>query len=811
VEIVREIRHAGRALRRSPSFTATALAALALATGANSAVFSLVYSVILRPLPFPAPSRLVSVTNFYPAFKQSAVIGATFLDWRDGLQTPARIAAYSMGDFTVSGADSAERATAALVSKEYFDTLGAKLLLGRAFTAEEDSPGNDAVAIVSEGYWRARLGGDRDLARHSLEMDGRRRQIVGVLANAGEFPPGARIWVPLALDPVRERQGGPWQLVRVIGRLAPGETESGLAARLEAISRRLAGGDQPYGAARGFTTGSRIAVEPLRAWLTGKTRQIWLALLAAVGLVVLVACANVAGMALARGAARRREMAVRLALGASGARLARHLLVESALLAAAGSTLGLLLGAGLLRAALPLVPDAMLAGRPVALDLPVFLFTAAVAALTAALFGVAPARTSARIEISEALQDGGRTSVGRAGTALNDALVAAEVALSLAVLATAGLMARSFVALSAVDPGFRADHALSFSVNLPRSSYSDAGARRQLYARSLRALAALPGVRAAGLASALPFGGGGTEWAEISVEGEAPWDATEGARRRIQVLHISEGYLAAAGAELTEGRAFLPADAGGNSVLVSQNLARRFFGGQSAVGRRIKTGFVEGPGPWLTIIGVVRDVASTALDAAPDPALYEPYEETGGLQSAGFVLRTAGDPAGTAGAARRAIAAIDRGVAVADVQTMEQRLAASMASARLRFLASALLAALALAIVVTGLYGALSYLVARRTAELGVRIALGASPAEIFGLVLRRGLGLAASGACAGLGISLASARLLNGLLFAVSPEDPWTLGGATLLMLAVAAAASAGPAWRATRTDPMRCLREER
>jgi predicted permease len=378
------------------------------------------------------------------------------------------------------------------------------------------------------------------------------------------------------------------------------------------------------------------------------------------------------------------------------------------------------------------------------------------------------------------------------------------------VLATAGLMARSFAALAAVDPGFRAEHALSFSVNLPRASYADADARRQFWDHSLAALAAMPGVRAAGLVSALPFSGRGLASTLVSAEGEPPWDASEGARHRVQEVSISDGYLSAAGAPLLEGRGFAPTDAGGQTVLVSESLARRFFGNQSAVGRRIKPGYVEAPDPWLTIVGVVRDAALTALDATPDPALYRPYQQRGNLAAAGFVLRTAGDPATVASAARRAIAGIDRAVAVSDLQTMEARVGASMASARLRFLASALLAALALAIVVTGLYGVLSYLVARRTAELGIRMALGATPAGIFALVLRRGLALTAVGACAGLAISLAAARLLNGLLFAVSPADPWTLAGAWLLMLAVAAAASVAPAVRATHTDPIRCLRQE-
>jgi len=796
-----DFRYASRLLRRSPAFTLTALAAMALATGANSAVFSLVYSVVLRPLPFPAPSRLVSITQFYPSFKQSVVIGAAYLDWRDGLRAPAPLAAYSMADYTAAGPDGAERLTAALVSKEFFGVLGVKPSAGRAFTAEEDQPGNDAVAIVSEGFWRDRLGRDPDLARHRLDLDGRSYQVIGVLSAAAQFPPAVRVWVPLALDPVRERQGGPWQIVRVIGRLSSGQTEAGLAAALGAMSQR---------GATGFRAGSRVAVEPLRAWLTGKTRQIWLVLLGAVGLVVLIACVNVAGLLIARGAARGREMAIRLALGATGARLARQLLTESFLLALAGSALGFLLGTALVKAMVPMIPDAMLAGRPVVLNPAVLLFAMAVAILTALLFGAAPAREAARVRVSERLQAADRATTASGGVALRDALVVAEVALGLAVLTTAGLLARSFAALSAVDPGFRPDHALSFAVNLPRASYSDAAARRRFFDRALAALAEIPGVGSAGLISSLPFGGSGIARTMVSAEGEPPWDSTEGASHRVQAVWVSDDYFRAAGARIAEGRNFDAADADGESAIVSQSLARHFFGGRSAVGRRIKAGFVEAPIPWLTIVGVVGDAAFTALDAAPEPALYFPYQQNGNLASAGFVLRTAPDPAAAAAPARQAIAGLDRAVAVSDVQTMDRRLAASMSSGRLRFVSSALLAALALALVVTGLSGVLSYLVTQRTAELGVRMALGAAPSRIFAAVLRRGLALAAAGVFAGLAISLAVARSLAGLLFAVSPADPLTLAGASLLMLAVAAGASVAPALRATRIDPIRCLRQE-
>jgi predicted permease len=529
-----------------------------------------------------------------------------------------------------------------------------------------------------------------------------------------------------------------------------------------------------------------------------------------VALVLLIACANVAGLLIARGAARGREMAIRLALGATGARLARQLLTESFLLALAGSALGFLLGGALVKAMVPLIPDAMLAGRPVVLDPTVLIFAMAVAVLTALLFGAVPAREAARVRVSERLQASDRATTAAGGVALRNALVVAEVALGLAVLATAGLLARSFAALSAVDPGFRPDHALSFSVNLPRASYADAAARAQFYSRSLDALAAVPGVRAAGLISALPFSGSGMAWTMVSAEGEPPWDSTEGASHRVQAIYVSDGYFRAAGAQLAEGRDFGAADADRQSVIVSQSLARRFFGARSAVGRRIKTGFVEAPTPWLAIVGVVRDSASTALDAAPEPALYRPYQQNGNLAAAGFVLRTVQDPAAAASPARRAIAGLDRAVAVSDVETMDRRLAASMASGRLRFVSSALLAALALALVVTGLSGVLSYLVAQRTAELGVRMALGAAPARIFASVLRRGLLLASAGVCAGLVISLAVARSLAGLLFAVSPADPLTLAGASLLMLAVAAGACVAPALRATRIDPIRCLRQE-
>ena len=793
-----DIRFAIRLLRRSPGFTVTAILAIALATGANTAVFSLVYSVVFRPLPFPEPSRLVSITQFYPVLNQSVVTSPTYLDWREGNSGLARMAAYSMGDYTLTTGGMAERIAVGLVTHDFFDLFGVRPIEGRNFSAAEDHPGVEGVAIVSESFSKERATSRR------VELDGKSYEVIGVIPEALAFPPGVRVWVPLALNPADRMQGGPVQLIRVVGRLGGGTAPEALSASLETMSR---------GTAQSWSAGSRVVILPLRAWLTGRTQQVWFMLLGAVVTVLLIACANVAGLLTARGAGRRQEMAIRLALGAPVARLRRQLHTESLLLGLMGSITGLVFAAILVYALVPLIPDSMLAGRAVQLDGPVFVFTALVAFATGLLFGGAPARDASRVDVSESLKQGGPTTMhtGRS-IRMRSALVSAEIALSMALVVVACLMARSFIAVTAVDPGFRPDHVLTFSVNLPSASYREADRQRQFYTRAIETAAALPGIQFAGLVSALPFSLAGAGRALVSVEGDPPWGAADAERHRVESLYVSADYFRAMGIAFTGGRTFESGEMTqhGKAVVINESMARRFFGGSPAVSRRLKTGLAESPAPWLTVVGVVRDSKRTALDSTVAPTFFRPYQAATGLRSAGFVLRSITAPESVSGAVRRAFATLDREVAISDSQSMERRLSGSMASQRLRSIASALLAFLAVAIVLAGLYGLLSYIVSQRTAELGLRIALGAQPASIFGMVLRQGLTLALTGTIAGVALSMATSRFLRGLLYSVAGDDPMTLFVAALGMLAITAAACAGPARRATRTDPMRCLRQE-
>lgn len=520
-----DIRFAIRLLRRSPGFTLTTILTIALATGANTAVFSLVYSVVFRPLPFPEPSRLFSVTQFYPLLSQSVVSSATYLDWREGSSALTRLAAYSMGDSTLTTGGMADRIAVGLVTHDFFDLLGVRSIQGRNFSATEDLPGAEGVAIVSESFSKERFGGDRALSRR-IELDGKSYEVIGVIPEALAFPPGVRVWVPLALNPSDRMQGGPVQLIRVVGRLRRGTTPEALSASLQTISGR---------SAQSWTAGSRIVILPLRAWLAGKTQQVWFMLLGAVVAVLLIACANVAGLLIARGAGRRQEMAIRLALGAPVARLRQQLLTESLLLGLMGSITGLVFAAILLHVLLPLIPDSMLAGRTVHLDGPVFLFTALVAFATGLLFGGAPARYASRVDVSESLKQGSRTTMHTGQSIrMRSALVSAEIALSMALVITASVMARSFIALTAVDPGFRPDHVLSFSVNLPSASYRDARRQHQLYVRAIEAAAALPGIQYVGLVSALPFSAAGVGRSLVSVEGDPAWGAADAERHRVE-------------------------------------------------------------------------------------------------------------------------------------------------------------------------------------------------------------------------------------------------------------------------------------
>jgi putative ABC transport system permease protein len=701
-----------------------------------------------------------------------------------------------MGDYTYTTGGAplglAERLPAAMVTAEFFDVLGVHAARGRTFTAAEDRPGTDDAALVREGF-PAALGS-------RIALDGRPYTVIGTLPAGFQFPPGVQVWVPLALDPVRERSGGPMQLVRVIARWL----------RAPALSP---------------AEGARLVVTPLRTWLTAKTRNLWFVLLAAVTLVLLIACANVAGLLIARGAARRREMAIRLALGAPAARLARQLLAESLALSVAGSALGFALALALVHALLPLLPDALLAGRPVQLDAPIFAFTAATALVTALVSGLAPAREAVRVDVAESLKQAPGVPFGSATArhlGLRSFLIAAEIALSLALLSTAALMVRSFSALAAIDPGFRPEGVLAASLNLPDTRH------QPFLAAALEQASTLPGVRAAGLTSALPFTPGGVSRTLLSAEGEPPWGtlnaAADAERHRVETVFMGGDTFRALGIPLREGRGLAPNETGAASggasgaasaaasgaAVVNETLARRFFGTPHAVGRRIKTGLAESPSPWMTIVGVVGDSKLSALDEDVPATLFRPYQQAQNLRALGLVLRSGADPAALAAPLRRALARLDATVAVSGVEPIERRLSASMASPRLRSVAASLLAALALIIAMAGLYGVLSYIVAQRSAELGVRIALGATPAAIFSLVLGRGLALAAGGIGAGLLLSLATARFLRGLLFQLVPWDPLTLAGAALAMLAVAAAASFAPALRATRTDPIRCLRQE-
>jgi len=697
----------------------------------------------------------------------------------------------------------ADRVAVGLVTHEFFDLLGVHPNQGRNFSATEDRPGTQGVAIVTEAFSRERFGSDSALSRR-IELDGKIYNVIGAIPDALAFPPGIRIWVPLALNPADRMQGGPVQLIRVIGRLGRGTTSEALSASLEAISGR---------SGQSWTAGSRVVILPLRAWLTGKTQQVWFILLGAVGAVLLIACANVAGLLMARGAGRRQEMAIRLALGAPVVRLRQQLLTESVILGLLGSITGLVFAAILLHALLPLIPDSMLAGRAVHLDGPVFVFTALVAFATGLLFGGIPARDSSRVDLSDSLKQGGHaTMLTERSVRMRSGLVIAEIALSMTLVVTACLMARSFFAITVVDPGFRPDHLLTFSVNLPSASYPDADRQRQFYGRAIEAAATLPGIQFAGLVSALPFSATGAGRALVSVEGEPPWGAPDAERHRVESLYVSADYFRAMGITLIDGSTFAPGEMTqqAQAVVINESLARRFFGRTSVVSSRLKTGLADSPAPWLTVIGVVRDSKRTALDDDVAPTFFRPYQASTTLRSAGFVLRSVTAPESLSGAVRRAFAALDREAAMSDSQSMERRLSGSMASQRLRSIASALLALLSVAIVLAGLYGLLSYIVSQRTIELGLRIALGAQPAIIFAMILRQGLTLALAGTIVGAALSMATSRFLGGLLFSVAAADPLTLFVAAIGMLTITAAACAGPATRATRTDPMRCLRRE-
>jgi putative ABC transport system permease protein len=801
-----------RSLLRAPGLAVAGSLTLALGIGAATALFSVVNAVLVRPLPYDRPDTRVMIWSGWTGFDKTWVSEHEVFDYR---RLPAfrQVAAWATDQANLTGDGDPVRVGIAPVTVNAFSTLGADPILGRHFRPEEEKPGADTVVIVSYRLWQGRYGGDPGLVGRTILIDGRPRQVVGVMPRGFRLPTDfgedaaepTELWVPLFLDPAEERGN---HGLYAAADLAPGTTATQATAQLEAMTRSLTE-EGLYPEAMRF---SAFAV-PLPDEIAGGVRPALLLLSGAVVFLLLIACANVAHLLLARAEVRRREIAVRTSLGADRRRLLVQLLAESLVLAVPSGLFGVVLAALGVR----LFFASGLAGIPraedVGMDWRVLLFAMAVALGTTLVFGLAPARLFLDVHPADALRDGGRgATAGRGRSRLRSVLVVAETALSVVLLVGAGLLLQSLWALQRVELGFVPEHVLTGRVSLPETGYEEAEKVVAFYQQLLERVRAVPGVKAAGLIRLLPLGAPIGDWG-LDVEGfvESPGQNAKG-----DWQIASDGALEALGERIARGRGFTAADtADGEQVgLVNETMARTYWPAGDAIGRRFRMG--SNPArPWVTVVGVVADVRHNGVTVPIKEKFYRPlsqFHRSTGMprRTMSVVLRTEGDPTRLAAALRAAVREVDPSVPLAAVWPMTEVVETSLATPRLAGAVLAVFALLALVLSAVGLFGVLTFLVSQRRAEIGVRLALGADPAHILRLVLGSGLRLSVLGAVVGSLVAFALVRLLGGLLHDVRPHDPLTFAAVPALLLAVAALASLLPAWRATRVDPATTLRAE-
>jgi putative ABC transport system permease protein len=800
-----DLRFGARMLMKQPGFTLITVLTLALGIGANTAIFSIVNAVLLRPFPYQAPERLVIIQEresgegFSPSYPN-------FVDWRAQNTAFTSIAAVRQNEsFNLTGTGEPERLQGQLVSAEFFSTLGIKPLVGRDFLAEEDRAGATPAVILSYGFWQRRFGNDPGIIGQQLTLNDQGYTVVGITPPDFQYGLEADVTVPFGLQTQRFSRRGADPGTDVVARLKPHVSQPQGETDLNMVAARL---EQQYPATN---KGRRVLLTPLHESFVGDVRQPLLILLGAVGLVLLIACANVANLLLVRASARQKEMAVRVALGASRATLVRQLLTESALLAALGAVLGILLafwGTSFIAAQLP---DGIPRLQEASVDAPVLVFTLAVSLLTGLLFGLAPALQASRPNLTEGLKEGERGSSGPRQR-LRSVLVMAEVALTLTLLVGAGLLIQSFRRVLAVDPGFKPQNLLTMQVSINKPNGQQTGQQVTNFSEQLQQnIRNLPGVKSVAVSNGIPFGS--TNFPPFLIEGRPVTDAKPTGLR----YHVSPAYFQTMGIELIKGRLFTAGDTPDTPmvVIIDEVLAQRYFPNEEPLGQRLKA---TADAPSWEIVGIVRHAEPNSLDAqGPTPAQFYlnfnqiPVERVPGyVRRLNLLTRTEVEPLSLASAVRAQIASLNKDQAVFNVRTMEQTVAQSVAPRRFLMLLLMVFAVVALGLACLGIYGLMSYTVAQRAREIGVRMALGAQASDVLKQVIGQGMKPVLVGVALGLGASLALTHTMKTLLFGVSATDPLTFAGIAMLLSFFALLACFVPARRATTIDPLTTLRQE-
>lgn len=808
---MQDFRLALRLLRRNPGFAATAILALALGIGANTAIFSVVDAVLLRKLPYDQPDRIVMIWEdaTFQGFPHNTPAPANWLDWRKQNTVFTSIASMRGITQNLTGDGPPEAVQGRRVTPDFWEILGTKPQIGRVFNDDEERA-NAKVVVLSYGIWQRRFGGDRNVLGRKIIMTDEPYEVIGVMPAGFVFPDRRNeFWTPSELTPsLLARRGS--HFLMCVARLKPGVTVAQAQTEMTTIAKRL---EAEYP-----DTNKQIGtvVVPLREHLAGKLRIALWVLLGASGCVLLIACANLANLLLARAAGRQQEMAVRAALGAGKGRIIRQMLIESVILSTAGALAGLLFARLGMLAMEKLVPNGLDAPN-LQLDLRVLLFTAAIAVLTGIVFGLAPAFSAARFGLHDTLKQGGRGGVGARRQWFRDGLVVAETALALVLLTGAGLMIQTLDRLQRTDLGMRVDHLLTVATDIPRSRYPDnqPEKRETFFNAVVSQVRNIPGVVAVGYTSSLPLTQSGNT-SGYAIEGETEHSRDQDALFRV----ITPGFSAAMGARMREGRFFTDDDreASMQVAIVNETFADRHWPGQSALGKRFCTNCgdpsAKPPRPpiWMTIVGVVKEIRERGIDVPLKVAMYTPLAQSGKYWPIpnALVIRTSVEPASIANAVRQAIWAVDKDQPVARIRTMQDVTEVELAPRRQQMTLLVTFAALALILASLGLYGVLSYAVSQRTQEIGVRMSLGASPGNILGLVLQRGVGLTLVGLLLGIAGALGVGRVMSGLLFEVKAQDPAILVAVSVLLLAVAVFACYLPAYRASRVDPVVALRKD-